>query len=136
MKPDTVILIVLGSFALCLTYILGSFLYSFLRYRTDPAQREKNRRTRLYRTGRVAEGMILDLDETSIYYHYTVNGVPYSTAQDFSAIELCLPENRNLVIGAVRVKFDSNNPANSIVVCEQWSGFRSGLGRQAVAAGA
>ena len=79
----------------------------------------------LYRAGRVAEGMILDLDEKSIYYHYTVNGVPYSTSQDFSAIQICLPENHNLVIGQVWVKFDSNNPANSIVVCEHWSGFRA-----------
>ena len=115
---------------------MGSFLYSFVRYRADPAQREKNRRARLYRAGRVAEGMILDLDETSIYYQYTVNGVPYSTAQDFSTIEICLPEDRNLVIGAVWVKFDSNNPANSIVVCEQWSGFRASAGSRTVASSA
>ena len=129
MQPNTVILITLGFFSLCLVYILGSFLYGFVRYRVDPMQREMNRRTMLYRKGRVAEGMILDLDERSIYYQYTVNGVPYSTAQDFSAIEICLPENRNLVIGQVWVKFDSNNPANSIVVCEHWSGFRASPAR-------
>lgn len=129
-------MIALGFFALCLTWILGRFLYIFTRHRADPGQREKNRRTRLYLTGRLAEGMILDLDETSIYYQYTVNGVPYSTAQDFSTIEICLPENRNLVIGTVWVKFDSNNPANSIVVCEQWSGFRASAGSRTVASSA
>lgn len=78
--------------------------------------------------------MILDLDDISIYYHYTVNGVPYSTAQNFSAIEICLPENRNLVIGEVSVKYAANNPANSIVVCEQWSGFKASSTKRALAA--
>ncbi len=106
-------------------------MYSFVRYRIDPTMKEKTRRAVLHRTGRVAEGMILDLDDVSIYYHYTVNGVPYSTAQNFSAIEICLPENRNLVIGEVSVKYASNNPANSIVVCEQWSGFKASSTKRA-----
>lgn len=109
-------------------------MYSFVRYRIDPTMKEKTRRSVLHRTGRVAEGMILDLDDISIYYHYTVNGVPYSTAQNFSAIEICLPENRNLVIGEVSVKYAANNPANSIVVCEQWSGFKASSTKRALAA--
>ena len=111
MRAQTLILITLGTFSLCLIYILGSFLYSFVRYRIDPTMKEKTRRSVLHRTGRVAEGMILDLDDISIYYHYTVNGVPYSTAQNFSAIEICLPANRNLVIGEVSV-VPSPSPAS------------------------
>ena len=129
MRSDTVILVTLGVFAFCLVYVLGNFLYSFMRYRSDPAQREMVRRATLFRIGRVAEGTIYDLDDRSLYYQYNVNGVPYSTAQDISAIEICLPENRNMVIGEVWVKFDSNNPSNSIVVSEQWSGFRANVGR-------
>ena len=131
--PYRVLIFTLGFFALCLAYVLGTFLYGLIRYRVDKSQREKIRRTMLNRLGRVTEGTITDLDERALYYHYTVNGVPYSAAQDVSAIVMCLPEDRNKVVGEGWVKFDSNNPANSIVVCEHWSGFRESPGKAAAA---
>jgi len=37
---------------------------------------------------------------------------------------LLLPADRMSMVGPASVKYDPRNPANSIVLCEQWSGLR------------
>jgi hypothetical protein len=54
-----------------------------------------------------------------------VAGVGYTAAQDVRTIEALLPADRMSVIGPARVKYDPRNPANSIVLCEEWSGCKS-----------
>ena len=58
-----------------------------------------------------------------LVYEYSVARVTYNAAQDISALgeavrvsELCdgLP---------ARIKYDPQNPGDSIVVCEKWSGL-------------
>jgi hypothetical protein len=39
-------------------------------------------------------------------------------------LEALLPEDQMSMIGPALVKFDPRNPANSIVLCEDWSGLR------------
>ena len=121
MNSDALKVLALGILAV----LLSALLYRQVRVRRDPVRRERQRRQEVYLTGRLAEGMVLDLDDSCVHYCYTVNSVPYSTAQDFSTLEQYLPTDRNSMIGEVRVKFAHNNPANSIVVCEFWSGFRA-----------
>ena len=40
-----------------------------------------------------------------------------------------LPEDPDRLIGPVYMKYTPRNPANSIIVCEQWSGLRAGTTR-------
>jgi hypothetical protein len=58
-----------------------------------------------------------------IHYAYQVNGVDYDTSQDVSALKGFLPEDSNLWIGPANIKYEPRNPANSIVLCEFWSGI-------------
>ncbi len=118
---DTIRVAALG----CVAVALGASLHRLIKVRRDPVKREQKRRSEVHLAGRVTEGMVLDWDETCIHYGYTVNGVPYSTAQDISTLKTYVPADPNTMIGEVRVKYAHNNPANSIIVCEQWSGLRS-----------
>ena len=85
---------------------------------------EKRRRLDVCRTGRVADGLVTDLHGETIDYVYTVRGIEYSSMQDLSHIRHLLPEGDQRLLGYVSVKYISENPANSIVVGEEWSGLR------------
>jgi hypothetical protein len=50
--------------------------------------------------------------------------VEYTASQDISKLRDRLPEDPQTWIGPVTIKYLPRNPANSIVVCEDWSGFR------------
>ncbi len=60
-----------------------------------------------------------------IAYSYSVAGVTYEASQDLSALQQLLPPDVMTIVGPVSVKFDPRNPANSIVLCEEWSGLRN-----------
>jgi hypothetical protein len=59
-----------------------------------------------------------------------VNGVEYSATQDVSSILEHLPGPAAALAGPVTVKYIPGNPANSIVVSEEWSGLRGTKGAQ------
>ena len=63
------------------------------------------------------------------FYSYDVRGVEYTASQDISRFTV---PTGFFGLGAVCVKYDPRNPANSIVVAEEWSGLR---GRHASPAG-
>ena len=75
---------------------------------------------------RAIEGVVNEAEGEFIHYQYELRGVSYSASQDVSALTRMLPENRGLLLGPASVRFDPRNPANSIVICEQWSGMRGG----------
>jgi hypothetical protein len=54
-----------------------------------------------------------------------VAGVVYTASQDLAALQSLLPRDPMTMVGPVSVKFDPRNPANSIVLCEDWTGLRS-----------
>ena len=56
---------------------------------------------------------------------YTVRGVHYTASQDVSALREFLPAEAHRLIGVSGLKYSSKNPANSILVCEEWSGLRA-----------
>ncbi|MDQ6665705.1 MAG: hypothetical protein M3Z23_15100, partial [Acidobacteriota bacterium] len=66
----------------------------------------------------------VELQANVIEYSYHARGVGYTAWQDLSSLQAYLPEDRWSVVGPVSVKYDPRNPANSIVLCEQWSGLR------------
>ena len=69
--------------------------------------------------------MITDSSEDAIYYSYNLAGVEYIASQDIRNLRDILPADPAQLIGPVTVKYASRNPANSIVLCEEWSGLRT-----------
>jgi hypothetical protein len=115
--------IVLVVFSAVALIALG--LWLFLR-RESPRERERRRRLFVNARGRLADGSITEATETAIFYTYSVGGVEYATSQDVGDLRSMFtvaPE--RLIGGPVTVKYATQNPANSIVVCEEWSGLRS-----------
>jgi hypothetical protein len=100
--------------------------FSILRkLRLTPAEKERRRRAAISRTGRMHDGMITDVSADAIYYAYSVNGVDYIASQDLSELRDHIPKDPSVLIGYVTLKYAPRNPANSILVCESWSGFRA-----------
>jgi hypothetical protein len=95
-----------------------------LRRRPSPAARERRRRLAIQAKGRMADATILDFQGDELFYSYTVRGVEYTASQDVSALRDRLPENLTVLLGCATVKYQPANPANSIVVSEEWSGLR------------
>lgn len=93
--------------------------------RPSPAEREQRRRLKVFEKGRTGNAMILDVDGCVLTYQYDVRGVKYTASQDVSGMADRLPPEPALLIGRpALIKYLSRNPANSIVVCEEWSGLR------------
>lgn len=100
--------------------------------RMSPEDMERARRQGLAANGRIIDGIIVDTplyhaEETAagqpalISYRYSLAGVAYECAQDVS---LFIDELVGLKADLpVSVKYDPRNPANSIVVAENWSGL-------------
>jgi hypothetical protein len=95
------------------------------RFFEKPAKREQRRRLTVHERGRLGEAYILDTDEASLFYSYSVRGVQYQACQDISALLDHLPAAPERLLGQARVKYLLDNPANSILLCEDWSGLRA-----------
>ena len=103
------------------------------RRRKTPAERERLRRLAVNATGRIVEGTLTETAPPGadspgvslIFYQYWAAGVEYAAAQDVSTLrhlvrlEDCWPGR------AATVKYDPHRPANSIIVCELWSGLNN-----------
>jgi hypothetical protein len=72
----------------------------------------------------MGDGEIVDVETGLIVYSYSVAGMGYTASQDITGLQASLPADLMTLVGPVRIKFDPRNPANSIVVCEEWSGLR------------
>ncbi len=114
----------LAGLAVILVLLLGAGVTIALWKRGNPRERERKRRLAVNRYGRMGDGIITDCQEDALYYNYSIRGVEYATAQDVSTLREFLPEDPALLIGQVTLKYSSNNPANSILLCEEWSGLR------------
>jgi uncharacterized protein DUF3592 len=94
-----------------------SFLDLFRQKKDDSAAR----RDRLLKTGRIAEGSVIDakLDErgriTQISYYYSISGVEYESSQDLNADQAA--READYAPGArITIRYDHRQPANSTVV--------------------
>lgn len=95
-----------------------------LRVRGTPEKRERKRRQSVNRMGRLGDALITEFSESVIYYSYTIRGVQYTASQDVSTLRHRLPAEPERLIGVASLKYAPNNPANSILLCEEWSGLR------------
>jgi len=137
---------VLGAAALLL--LLAAALWWWRRRPRDPDEVERRRREYLSRVGRIVEGEILEIRESSetavpalsagrpaphsshangarslVCYTYAISGVTYETAQDVTGFEerACL---KQLISGQpASVKYDPQSPGNSMLIAEDWSGL-------------
>lgn len=106
-----------------LAALIGLITWLLVRRRPTPEELEKRRRLMVNREGRTIEGEISDADPHRLHYVYSVRGVEYAAAQDVDSLLEYLPCEPCRVVGEVSVKYLRNNAANSIVVCEEWSGL-------------
>ena len=110
---------------------VGVWLWVRSRRKT-PEQIERERRQRLHSIGRITDGTVIDAHEVAtdrgsvqlLVYQYSVGGVDYEASQDVTPFRhsLDLPSFR--VGFPAAVKYDTQNPGNSIVIAEGWSGLR------------
>jgi hypothetical protein len=114
----------LAVLAAIVVLLLGAAAWIALLKRRNPREREKRRRLAVNGHGRMGDGLIIDLHEDILYYNYSIRGVDYAASQDVSTLREFLPENPALMVGPVTLKYSSRNPANSILICEEWSGLR------------
>lgn len=95
-----------------------SFLSRFRRKKGD--NDEVMRRARLLLTGRIADGMIFDIqtDEAGsifIFYSYNISGVDYESSQTLNYDQRRRQEEYKPG-ASVTVRFDPRHPTNSVVV--------------------
>lgn len=104
-----------------------------LRRRRPTAEEiERARRSLLATQGRITDGSISDAPSNDapadapklILYNYRIAGVAYEAAQDVSSLGDLVRDIRADL--PVQVRYEPHNPANSIVVAEEWSGLRLG----------
>jgi hypothetical protein len=105
--------------------VLGVAVLVLVRRRRPSADElERRRRMNVYRHGRILDGLITDIDGDTIHFAYSVNGADYRATQSVSALRDKLPLTTHRLIGPATLKYMVRNPANSIVICEEWSGLR------------
>ena len=100
---------------------LGLIIWLWRTRRISPEEQERRRRLTIFRQGRLIEAVVTDLEENLVHYSYEIRGIRYTASQDVTSFAGGLAEN---VIGAASCKYQLDNPANSIVICEEWSGLR------------
>jgi len=96
-----------------------------IKRHATPEKREKRRRLHLHETGRLGEAFVDEVGENLLYYSYLIRGVQYTASQDVSTLRQQLPEDLSRLIGPSNMKYATNNPGNSILLCEAWSGLRA-----------
>jgi hypothetical protein len=115
--------IALGAAAVVFLALLA---WKFLRKKPTAEELERRRRAAIQANGKLGDGEVVDVEGVAVVYSYSVGGVGYTASQDVSVFEGKLPENTMALLGPALVKFDPRNPANSIVICEEWSGLGGG----------
>jgi hypothetical protein len=127
---------VIGAAAVLGAALLALGLWLVFRKRPTAEELERARRLFLAHSGRLVDGMLLDVCEveaedgrtlTMLLYSYRIGGVDYESSQDIT--------NMRGVVDALQVRagfpcsarYQPGNPHNSIVVAEEWTGLRAGL---------
>ncbi|MFZ0336741.1 MAG: hypothetical protein WAL45_01825 [Terracidiphilus sp.] len=114
----------------------GLALWLVFRRRPSAEEIERARRQFLVQSGRLVDGMLLDVYDvedadcralTFLLFSYRIAGVDYECSQEITALR------DTVEVGEVRagfpctVRYQPGNPYNSIVISEGWTGLRAGL---------
>jgi hypothetical protein len=114
---------------------VGAVLYLRRKQPTEE-ELERARRRMLALSGRLIDGMLLDVREitlddgrslTMLEYSYRSGGVDYECSQDITTL-LNIADPGEMRAGfPCTVRYQTGNPQNSIILAETWSGLRSSL---------
>jgi len=95
---------------------------------------ERERRGWLERVGRITDGTVIDVQELSgegkrhastlLIYQYDVAGVSYEASQDVTYLRQWINLHSCRLGLPTSVRYDPQNPGNSLVVSEKWMGLR------------
>ena len=96
----------------------------YLNSRPTPAELERRRRAKLYSRGKMGVANLLEYREQTVFFSYDIGGVEYTACQELADLQPLLPADVWSTIGPVAIRYDPRNPANSIVISEEWSGLR------------
>jgi hypothetical protein len=128
-----------GEFAAWLTVFAALTAFAaWLVFRRRPSaeELERARRQFLVQSGRIVDGMLLDICDvaaddgrtlTMLLFNYRIAGVDYECSQDITAIRGVVDAARVRAGFPCSVRYQPGNPQNSIVVAEGWTGLREGL---------
>ena len=105
------------------------------RKRPAPDEIERARRIFLASTGRLVDGMLLDVCEfetdgrklTLLEYSYRIGGADYECSQDITTMLDVIDPTGVRAGFPCSVRYQQSSPQNSIVVAESWSGLRERL---------
>jgi hypothetical protein len=106
--------------------------YYLRKRRKTPEQLERERRLRISTHGRIIDGTVIDAQEVTnergpvqlLIYRYDVSGVQYEASQDVTHLRQYVDIHTCKIGLPSSVKYDPQNPGDSIVISEQWSGLR------------
>lgn len=124
--------------AVILAAVCGLVLWLIFRKRPTEAEIERGRRLFLVQSGRLVDGMLLDVFETEatdgrtltmLLYSYRIGGVDYECAQNITEMSDVVDPAQVRAGFPCSVRYQPGNAQNSIVVAEEWSGLRVGLPR-------
>ncbi|MCX6626230.1 MAG: hypothetical protein NTW28_01185 [Candidatus Solibacter sp.] len=110
--------------AVALAVLLAIFGYrAWQRSRVTAEERERRRCAHLVAVGKISDAMLVEIRESLVFYSYSVRGVEYTASQDLSRFvgEAAVDFSG---VSSMSVRYDARNPANSMVVAEEWSGLR------------
>jgi hypothetical protein len=111
---------------------------AWLKWRKRPSaeELERARRQLLVESGRIVDGMLLDVCPvdaedgrtlTMLLFNYRIAGVDYECSQDVTLLRDILDVAQVRAGFPCSVRYQPGNPQNSIVVAEGWTGIRAGL---------
>ena len=122
--------------------LIAVSLWLVLHKRPTAAELELARRQFLAHSGRLVDGMLLDVCEveapaqskkdqartlTMLLFKYRIGGVDYESSQDITDMQAVVDAARVHAGFPCTARYQPGNPHNSIVVAEEWSGLREGL---------
>ncbi|MGA2276299.1 MAG: hypothetical protein ABSG00_01745 [Terracidiphilus sp.] len=125
-----------------LASLLATGLWLVLRKRPTAQELERARRKFLAHSGRLVDGMLLDICAveapaqskkevdrtlTMLLYSYRIGGVDYESSQDITDMQGVVDVAQVRIGFPCSARYQPGNPHNSIVVSEEWSGLREGL---------
>ena len=114
----------------------GVAAWLVLRKRPTPEELERARRQLLVQSGRLVDGMLLDICDveagdgrtlTMLLFSYRIGGVDYECSQDITLMGGVVDAAQVRAGFPCTVRYQPGNPQNSIVVAEGWTGLREGL---------
>lgn len=113
--------------------LLGAYALLRSKRKTDD-DLERERRAWLEAAGRITDGTVIDVQELApqnqrrssvmLIYKYDVAGVSYECSQDVTLLRHWINLHSCRLGLHTSVRYDPQNPGNSLVVSENWMGLR------------